>query len=226
MSPGEKPGNMPSWRSIYIKAALTPVSTVTPRRRPYATGGNFPARIISNLAPASWRPWNEKPGKCGVIPAPILLSFTSDPYQSAEKTLGVTRKALEILTVHGLTVTVLTKGGAWGVIRDTDLLKTNPSNAWSVTLTLDDPVVSVKWEPGAALPADRIESLRRAYSVGIKTWVSFEPVLDPEAVYRLLDQTSAFVDFYKVGKLNYHPLAREIDWRRFMGQMEERLSRL
>jgi len=93
-------------------------------------------------------------------------------------------------------------------------------------LTLDDPVVSVKWEPGAALPADRIESLRRAYSVGIKTWVSFEPVLDPEAVYRLLDQTSAFVDFYKVGKLNYHPLAREIDWRRFMGQMEERLSRL
>jgi hypothetical protein len=65
-----------------------------------------------------------------------------------------------------------------------------------------------------------------AKEAGIHTWVSFEPVLDPEAVYRLLDQTSEFVDFYKVGKLNYHPLAQEIDWRRFMGEMEERLSRL
>jgi len=26
--------------------------------------------------------------------------------------------------------------------------------------------------------------------------------------------------------LNYHPRAQEIDWRRFMGEMEERLSRL
>ena len=159
-------------------------------------------------------------------PRRILLSFTSDPYQPAEKTLGVTRKALEIFVVHNLTATVLTKGGTWGIARDQDLLQANPNNAWSVTLTLDDPTASLEWEPGAALPHDRIHSLRMAKEAGIHTWVSFEPVLDPEAVYRLLDQTSEFVDFYKVGKLNYHPLAREIDWRRFMGEMEKRLSRL
>ena len=103
----------------------------------------------------------------------ILLSFTSDPYQPIEKDLGVTRQALEILMAHGLTVTILTKGGTWGIIRDMDLLKMNPRNAWSVTLTHDDPAVSLEWEPGAPLPEARIESLRIAHEAGIKTWVSF-----------------------------------------------------
>jgi len=159
-------------------------------------------------------------------PRRILLSFTSDPYQPAEQTLGVTRKALKTLMAHGLSVTILTKGGSWGVVRDLDLLKANPHNAWSVTLTHDEPAFSLEWEPGAALPEDRIHSLRIAKEAGINTWVSFEPVLDPEAVYRLLDQTHEFVDFYKVGKLNYHPLAKEIDWPKFKGEMEERLTRL
>jgi DNA repair photolyase len=159
-------------------------------------------------------------------PREILLSFTSDPYQPAEWDMFLTRRALEILMAHGLTVTVLTKGGPWGIIRDMDLLKTNPRNAWSVTLTHDDPAVSLEWEPGAALPADRIESLRLAHAAGIKTWVSFEPVIDPKAVYRLLDQTHAFVDFYKVGKLNYHPRAKEIDWAEFKERIEARLRHL
>jgi hypothetical protein len=84
----------------------------------------------------------------------------------------------------------------------------NPINAWSATLTHDDPAVSLEWEPGAALPAERIEALRIAHTAGIKTWVSFEPVIDPESVCRLLDLPHGFVDFYKVGKLNYHPRAK------------------
>jgi DNA repair photolyase len=52
----------------------------------------------------------------------ILLSFTSDVYQPIEKDLRITRQAMEILTTHGLTITVLTKGGPWGILRDMDLL--------------------------------------------------------------------------------------------------------
>jgi DNA repair photolyase len=156
----------------------------------------------------------------------ILLSFTSDPYQPLERGAQVTRRALEILMAHGLTATILTKGGAWGLERDKDLLTQNPGNAWSVTLTHDSWLVSLEWEPQAAMPMDRIGSLYFAKKLGLKTWVSFEPVIDPEAAYRLLDATHEFVDLYKVGKLNYHPLAREIDWRRFKGEMEERLTRL
>ena len=127
---------------------------------------------------------------------------------------------------HGLTVTILTKGGSWGLERDLDLLSLNPKNAWSVTLTHDDPDVSRKWEPGAALPADRLESLRLAHANGIRTWVSFEPVIDPDAVYRLLEETQGFVDFYKVGKLNYHEHAKTINWPEFREEIEEQLKKL
>ncbi len=156
----------------------------------------------------------------------ILLSFTSDPYQPIETDIGITRAALKILMSNNLTVTILTKGGSWGLTRDVELLTRNPANAWSVTLTFDDPLPSRAWEPYAALPNNRIESLRLAKRAGLKTWVSFEPVIDPEAVYRLLDRTHEFVDLYKVGKLNYHPLADQIDWRRFRGEIEERLTKL
>jgi DNA repair photolyase len=156
----------------------------------------------------------------------ILLSFTSDPYQPLEREARITRRALKILMAHNLKATILTKGGCWGLERDQDLLTMNPSNTWSVTLTHKDQGLSDKWEPYAALPQDRIDSLQLAKLLGLRTWVSFEPVISPYAVYSLLEATHEFVDFYKVGKLNYHPLAREIDWRRFKGEMEERLTRL
>ena len=52
-------------------------------------------------------------------------------------------------------------------------------------------------------------------SRGIRTWVSLEPVIDPEQSIELIKQTHEFVDLYKVGKLNHDPLADTIDWRRF-----------
>lgn len=159
-------------------------------------------------------------------PREILISFTSDPYQPLEKELEITRKALIILNQYNLTATILTKGGLWGLQRDYYLLQMDSRSTWAVTLTHYDLSFSRAWEPRAATPADRMLSLSLAKHLGLKTWVSFEPVIDPEAVYRLLDATHEFVDFYKVGKLNYHPLAAKIDWCRFKGEMEERLTKL
>jgi len=89
----------------------------------------------------------------------ILLSFTSDPYQPLEKEAQVTRRALEILMANDLTVTILTKGEPGGWSGTVIFLTLNPLNAWSVTLTHDVPDYSRVWEPGAALPQDRIDSL-------------------------------------------------------------------
>ena len=50
---------------------------------------------------------------------------------------------------------------------------------------------------------------------GIPTWVSLEPVLDPAVALEIIRQTHPFVDLFKVGKLNYHPLAKSIDWPQF-----------
>lgn len=147
-------------------------------------------------------------------PRPILLSFTSDVYQPCEKKLGLTRQALEILAANKLTPQILTKAGAWAIKRDADILS-RCGGIWAATLTTDDPQASLEWEPGAALPEDRIEALRLAKAAGLQTWVSFEPVFDPAAVYRLIEQTKDFVDLYKVGKLNYHKHAATIDWPLF-----------
>lgn len=154
----------------------------------------------------------------------ILFSFTSDAYQPIETELGLTRRALEILAEQGLLVTVLTKGGLRAA-RDFPLLAAMGAE-FAVTLTTDSDGESRAWEPNAALPAERIESLRQAKQHGLFTWVSFEPVINPEAVLRLIDATHEFVDLYKVGKLNHHAFAASINWPKFRREVVERLDQL
>jgi DNA repair photolyase len=153
----------------------------------------------------------------------ILMSFTSDVYQPAEKELKLTRQALQIMERHNLRPQILTKAGLWAIKRDVDLLA-KANGVWAATLTTDDPAESLAWEPGAALPADRIAALKFAKAAGLETWVSFEPVINPDAVLRLVDQTHDFVDLYKVGKLNYHPHTKTIDWGQFLDRAEAKLD--
>ena len=151
----------------------------------------------------------------------VLISFTSDAYQPIDEKLGITRKAIGILHNAGFKVTILTKGGHRAE-RDFDLMGSDDTYAASLTL-LDD-TESLKWEPGAALPDDRIQTLEKAKKLGLQTWVSLEPVIDPEAVYEIIERTHSFVDMFKVGVLNYHPHAKTIDWARFAVNVVEVLE--
>ena len=157
-------------------------------------------------------------------PRPILLCFTTDPYQPIEETTKLTRLALELLIANGNSVSVLTKGGMRAA-RDFDLMKAG-NVSFGSTLTCIDQSISTRWEPHAANPDNRISALKTAHEMGIKTWASIEPVIDPGAVYNLIRTTNGFVDLYKVGKLNYHPLAREIDWHTFRVNVESLLRSL
>lgn len=153
----------------------------------------------------------------------VLMSFTSDVYQPIEKEYLLTRGALEIMGRYGLRPQILTKAGEWAVKRDADLLKTSGC-VWAATLTCDDNAKSLEWEPGAALPGDRVAALERAHGLGIETWVSLEPVIDPDAAIRLIHETHKFVDLFKVGKLNHHPLEKTIDWTEFLLRAEDALN--
>jgi DNA repair photolyase len=155
---------------------------------------------------------------------PILLCFTTDPYQPIEETAKLTRISIKRLIENGSTVKVLTKGGTRAV-RDFDIMKTGNCD-FGATLTFMDEKRSIEWEPGAASPADRINALRMAKEAGIKTWVSLEPVIDPEQVYEIIKATHEFVDLYKVGKINYHPLSKTIDWHDFRVNVESLLTSL
>ena len=143
----------------------------------------------------------------------VLLCFTCDPYQPINAIHELTRQAIIILHKNGFNVTILTKGGT-SAESDFDLL--TPKDNFAVTLTFLDEQKSLQWEPGAAPPEERIESLRKAHELGITTWVSLEPVIEPAESIEIIRQTHTFVDLFKVGKLNYHPRANEIDWHKFL----------
>lgn len=108
--------------------------------------------------------------------------------------------------------------------RDFDLL--TGRDQFGVTLTNLDDKLSVKWEPGAALPGERISSLYHAHEKGVKTWVSLEPVLYTDVALEIIRQTHRFVDEYKVGILNYHPHASSIDWHKFVIDVKNLLTEL
>lgn len=140
----------------------------------------------------------------------VLLSFTCDPYSVLDAKEAITRQVIHILHRNGFGVCVLTKGG-YRALRDLDLF--TPQDAFATTMTLLDNAASLAWEPGAARPQERIATLKQFHATGVTTWVSFEPVIDPAAALEIIRLTHPFTDLYKVGKMNYHPIAATIDWR-------------
>ncbi len=154
---------------------------------------------------------------------PVLLCFTCDPYQHIDLQYQLTRQAICVLHSDGLNVMILTKGGQRAE-RDFDLLT---ANDWlGVTLTNLVDALSLKWEPFAALPGERIKSLYNAHEKGVKTWVSLEPVLYPEVTLEIIRKTCRFVDTFKVGTLNYHPHSQSINWHEFATQVKTLLEEL
>jgi len=146
----------------------------------------------------------------------ILLSFTCDPYQKCDEEHKITRSALKILLSNGLNITILTKGGKRSE-RDFDILtKYKDQVTYAATLVFTNEDDRLLYETGTATPTEeRIEALKHAHELGIKTWVSLEPVIRPEQSLELIRKTHEFVDLFKVGTVNYMPETKTIDWHKF-----------
>jgi DNA repair photolyase len=151
----------------------------------------------------------------------VMLSFTTDPYHPGDTSL--TSVTLDILAGHGLGFCTLTKGGQ-RALRDIHRFKPN-QDAFASTLTTLDDDFSRKWERGAALPGDRIATLKRFYEAGIFTWISLEPTLDVEASLAIVEATHEFVDLYKVGRANYlKEITTTTNWRDYTLRMVDKLQ--
>ncbi len=142
----------------------------------------------------------------------IHLCFTCDPYP-AEIDTTPTREIIEAIKNSENHVQILTKGG-FRAERDFDLL--DGGDWFGVTIAGDTERTKAN-EPNAAGFAERLMTLNRAHNQGVKTWVSFEPVFDPETVYGAI-RNARFIDLYKIGKLNYAPST--IDWAAFGTECE------
>jgi DNA repair photolyase len=82
-------------------------------------------------------------------------------------------------------------------------------------------------EPNTAVPDWRIITLRQLKSNGVKTWVSFEPVINPIWTICLMDKISPFADAFKVGKLNHNPeIEKQINWAEFLKIVVKKLRYL
>jgi len=142
----------------------------------------------------------------------VMLCFTTDPYQPINDEFNLTRGAIQTLHQFGYNVQILTKGGR-RALKDIDLFSSGDAFATTMTLLSDEH--SRKWEPGAALPQERIDTIRQFYDAGVSTWISLEPVLNPESALEIIRITSGFTHLYKIGKLNHHSLADRFDWSDF-----------
>jgi DNA repair photolyase len=155
----------------------------------------------------------------------VLMSFTCDPYQPVEETNGVTRDAIQLLNNNGFPTRILTKGGDISQ-RDFDLLSQFPGNEFGISLTLLNKEDQRKWEPKAAEPMQRIENLKAAKGMGIKTWLSLEPIIDVDQALEVIDQTHKFTDHYGVGKLNYNSHQKTINWASVREILTEKFEEL
>lgn len=153
----------------------------------------------------------------------IFVTFSSDPFHLGD--LRPTLHLMAMLQAYDLAFCTLSKGGSRALPylqvyrRDRD--------AYACTLTSLDDRFSTKWEPYAALPGDRIDTLKKFHDAGIFTWVSLEPTLDVEASLSIVGSTNEFVDLYKIGRANYcKEITRITDWRSYTLRMIDLCSQL
>jgi len=166
----------------------------------------------------------EKQLKKQEITEQVLLCFMGDPYCKADIQYETTREVLNILLKYNIPTAILSKGGE-RILRDIDLFKKFKKIKVGATLTLLDEKESLDYEPNAALPRERIEVLKKLHNEGIKTWVSFEPVIRPLTTYQLLELSYPFVDQYKVGKMNHYILETDVNWGEFGNVIVKKLMK-
>jgi DNA repair photolyase len=155
-------------------------------------------------------------------PREILLCFMCDPYPEDSE---ITRQALEIFEKYNMKVQILTKGGL-RAMRDFDLLKVNDWGFGTSMVFYTDTTRKL-WEPNAASLKDRIEAIEIANDMGIRTWISIEPIIDIEESLKLLRhiKRTYLVSHVKIGKLNhmYHK-DKSKNWKYLVEEAERILD--
>ena len=135
--------------------------------------------------------------------------------------LQITRQIINILIENNLRFTILTKGGTQAV-RDFDLLEKYSKCSFGTSLSFIHQKFANEWELNAPIIEDRIEAIRVAHERGIKTWVSLEPVIDPDEAFQTLAFLHRWVDFWWIGKLNGWPETEaKVDWVDFKKKVKE-----
>jgi DNA repair photolyase len=130
----------------------------------------------------------------------VWISGTCDPYQPLEKEYELTKGCLEILLKYGWPVTVQTKSPL--VLRDMELLRKFSGIEVGLTITTANEIIRKVFEPNSPSVRERIETLEKLHSTGIKTFAMIAPILpQSEGLGAWL---RGKVDYVLIDKMNYH----------------------
>ncbi|UOA31852.1 hypothetical protein DSM110093_01627 [Sulfitobacter sp. DSM 110093] len=117
--------------------------------------------------------------------APIAIGTSTDPYQPIEKTHGIMRDCLEVLSDFNHPVAIVTKGSL--IERDIDILSDMAKRglaAVGISVTTLDARLSRLMEPRAPAPQRRLQVIRRLSEAGIPVRIMASPMVpaltDPE----------------------------------------------
>lgn len=156
----------------------------------------------------------------------VLISFVGDCYCDSADNGAAVSEVLKLLNEYNVPVAVLSKGGK-KMLRDLEIFKAFGDRITvGTTLTFMDEEKSKEWEPFAALPNERLETLKILHENNIKTFASFEPTIEPEESLKLIRATlnDNSVDHYKIGKINnYKSADKWQDWSKYLQDCVELL---
>jgi DNA repair photolyase len=131
----------------------------------------------------------------------IQISFLGDAYQPAESTIGLTRLIIQQIIHSNLPFTILTKSSL--ILRDLDILAPYRKFRLGISFTTVDQREAAEWEPGTGYVEDRISVMRKFKDLGVKTWVSLEPVMRVESTINVIKKVHYHTDHFWIGALNH-----------------------
>ena len=166
---------------------------------------------------------------------PICIGTATDCYQPIERGLRITREIIEILAGCRHPFSLITKSAL--VERDLDLIAPaarDGTAAVYVTVTCLDPALARAWEPRAAAPWRRIETIRRLADAGVPVGVMVAPIApflndgDLEAVLEAAARAGARSAHYTILRLPDELLTVFTDWlrERFPDRAERVMARI
>lgn len=111
-------------------------------------------------------------------PKRIHIGGDTDPYQPAEKKLGITRGILEVFDRFNHPVSIITKSHL--ITRDVDILgrlaARNLASA-CISITTLGRTLARDMEPRAATPTRRLDAIKKLSDAGVPVMVGFAPVI-------------------------------------------------
>ena len=156
-------------------------------------------RVVKNAVKLARRDLKlQRPGK-------IMFCSMTDPYQPIEAKTRLARQVLEVLADSPFHILILTKSPL--ATRDYDLIQGRSNVEVGFTITSLDDIPF--WEPYAPGNTKRIEALKIAHEMGIKTFASIEPwipgVTHPQSI---IEKLRDFVDLFIIGSMQYCDVPR------------------